>query len=309
MNVSISEIRIDGGTQSRACINEQAVADYAEAMQGGAEFPPVVAFFDGATYWLADGFHRYQACKRAGLDSIAADVRQGTQRDAILYSVGANASHGLRRTNDDKKRAVLVLLNDPEWSKWPQTKIAQACGVSQPFVSRLVSTEQPASYSQHKIRQVERSGATYQQDTSNIGKRTAPTVAEDQPPPAPRPDLRIVETAPADLNPVALGDVERRKIAKMPPDAMVDEIIGLRADLADERDKSVKLKRERDELAERLAEALAGDQGKTIGNLQKQLRAAKYARDEALTAAKRMEYRLKQAEKRVAELESLGIAV
>ena len=70
-----------------------------------------------SSYWLADGFHRYHAHKQAGLDDIRVDLRQGNLREAILYSVGANAHHGLRRSNEDKRRAVLRLLEDPEWEQ------------------------------------------------------------------------------------------------------------------------------------------------------------------------------------------------
>ena len=34
-------------------------------MVEGAEFPPLIVFFDGATYWLADGFHRYYGAQRS----------------------------------------------------------------------------------------------------------------------------------------------------------------------------------------------------------------------------------------------------
>ena len=37
---------------------------------------------------------------------IAADVRQGTRRDALLFAAGANSSHGLSRTTADKRRAI-----------------------------------------------------------------------------------------------------------------------------------------------------------------------------------------------------------
>lgn len=39
-------------------------------------------------------------------------------REAILFIVGANASHGLRRTNADKRRTVERLLADEEWRGW-----------------------------------------------------------------------------------------------------------------------------------------------------------------------------------------------
>ena len=106
MQLAVDSIRTDGGTQSRAQINWLTVTDYAADIAEGATFPPVVVYFDGADYWLADGFHRLEAHKRLGLAEIAADVKPGTRRDAILYSVKANAIHGLRRTFNNLVRQV-----------------------------------------------------------------------------------------------------------------------------------------------------------------------------------------------------------
>lgn len=135
--IPIASIRRDGGTQPRATLNLNWVEEYGQDMIAGAEFPPVVAFYDGSIYWLADGFHRTEAAIAVGLAEIAADIRQGTQRDAILYSVSANGTHGQRRTNEDKRRAVLTLLDDPEWSKWSDHEIARRCVVDHKVVSRL----------------------------------------------------------------------------------------------------------------------------------------------------------------------------
>lgn len=38
----------------------------------------------------------HSSAQKAGLAGITADVRRGTRRDAVLFSVGANALHGLR---------------------------------------------------------------------------------------------------------------------------------------------------------------------------------------------------------------------
>lgn len=139
MDIEIKKIRRDGGTQSRANINNDVVAEYSERMREGVAFPPVTLFYDGKAYWLADGFHRVAAAEAAGLGSIAADVRQGTQRDAVLHSVGVNAAHGLRRTNDDKRRAVEVLLRDKEWRLWSDREIARQAGVDHKTVGKLRS--------------------------------------------------------------------------------------------------------------------------------------------------------------------------
>jgi hypothetical protein len=135
--IEVTKIRRDGGTQSRAGMNGPVVYEYADLMKEGVELPAVVVFHDGQDYWLADGFHRVAAADELKHRFINADVRQGTQRDAVLYSVGANSAHGLRRTNDDKRRAVTTLLQDKEWVVWSDGEIAKRCGVSQPFVGKV----------------------------------------------------------------------------------------------------------------------------------------------------------------------------
>ncbi|EJO51060.1 ParB-like protein [Burkholderia multivorans CF2] len=132
-----TEIRREISLQTRAEINVSTVEEYKEALQGGAKFPPVVTFFDGIYYYLADGWHRYEAYVAARVEEIPADVYKGTRRDAQLYALGANAIHGLRRTNEDKRRAVSMMLEDAEWAAWSDHEIARACKVSQPFVGKL----------------------------------------------------------------------------------------------------------------------------------------------------------------------------
>lgn len=134
---AIDRLRLDGGCQPRAVKLLDVIEDYAAAMVMGAEFPPVVVFYDGAEHWLADGYHRRDAAVAAGRTEILADIRQGTRRDAILFSVGANAAHGLRRTNEDKRRSVMTLLADQEWSGWSDREIARQCAVSPDFANRL----------------------------------------------------------------------------------------------------------------------------------------------------------------------------
>lgn len=133
----ISEIMTNGGTQSRGAIIDGVVNDYMELLD---VLPPVVVFHDGEAYWLGDGFHRLRAFEKAGQHDIPAEIRQGTRRDAILFSVGANAQHGLRRTRADKQRAVLTLLHDAEWGAWSDSEIARRCNVSHTMVATLRSS-------------------------------------------------------------------------------------------------------------------------------------------------------------------------
>ena len=135
--LNLQAIIIDKGTQSREQINEEAVSDYAEAMQEGAQFPPITVFFDGTDYYLADGFHRLHAAKRIGRASIQANVENGTLRDAMWFAAGANGDHGARKTNADKRKSVRMLLEDFEWGELSDREIAVHCHVSPQLVNAV----------------------------------------------------------------------------------------------------------------------------------------------------------------------------
>lgn len=126
----LTEIVTTAGTQIRAKIDTDTVDDYAHAMQDAAnKFPPVVVFHDGSQFILADGFHRVMAASRNGFTDIEADVRKGTRTDALKYALGANSTHGLKRTNADKRRSVELAVQ--EWPKMSNREIARLCSVSE----------------------------------------------------------------------------------------------------------------------------------------------------------------------------------
>lgn len=135
--LNLGVLVLDQKLQSRIEIVEDTVSDYADAMSAGDKFPPVLVYFDGVKYYLTDGYHRYHASKRAGKASIECEIVHGTFRDAILHSTGVNSKHGMRRTYADKRKAVMTLLEDFEWSQWSNAEIARQCGVSAPFVANL----------------------------------------------------------------------------------------------------------------------------------------------------------------------------
>ena len=130
--LQLSEIVTTAGTQIRSCLDTNTVDDYATAMVEGAVFPPIVVFHDGSRYILADGFHRVMAATRNGFKDIECEVHKGAKSDALKYALGANSKHGLKRTNADKRRSVVLALN--EWPKLSDSKLAELCAVSQPFV-------------------------------------------------------------------------------------------------------------------------------------------------------------------------------
>lgn len=217
--LDITKINVEGGTQIRAAVHENTVAEYSELMKTGVELPPVEVFFDGMVYWLADGFHRVAAALDAGLDTILANVRTGKKRDAILFACGANASHGLKRTNADKRNAVETLLNDSEWVKWSDNRIAEAVAVSQEFVRQV----------RNQLTTVVGSEASKAADQPRVGKdgksRKAPAPKADrEPSSAPK---HVVDTPPEEkrkitggtaFNPEELGDATEDQAGNKIPD-------------------------------------------------------------------------------------------
>jgi protein gp37 len=76
----------------------------------------------------------------------------------------------MRRTNEDKRRSVMTLLNDEEWRKWNSSEIARRCGVDEGTVRRLRGSI--IGNSEDEPRLFQRNGQTYTMNTANIGQRT-----------------------------------------------------------------------------------------------------------------------------------------
>lgn len=130
--LNLDDITVDDDIQARVSIHHPTVKAYAERMAAGDTFPAVIVFFDGQIHWLADGFHRLRASRIARRQQISVELRQGTRRDALQFAIGANANHGLRRSNADKRRAVQLALKEfPEMS---DRAIAAMAKVSAPLI-------------------------------------------------------------------------------------------------------------------------------------------------------------------------------
>jgi len=172
MLLKIDQITVDQKLNPRVDgLDIIKVSEYAERMSLGDKFPAIDVFSDGNSYWVVDGFHRIEASKHVlpEISEIEATIYQGSWRDAKLFTFGANAEHGIRRTNMDKRRVVTEMLEDEEWRMKGDSEIARICKVTQPFVWKL---RQKLSYNGYKIdskREVTRGEKTYTMQTANIG--------------------------------------------------------------------------------------------------------------------------------------------
>lgn len=182
--LNVSDIRIDGGTQIRKQLNQDKVDEYAAQMMDGEVFPPITVFFDGSSYWLASGFHRYFATKKINNETIDVDVKQGTIEEATLFALGDN-KHGLNMTAEDYRRSVEIMLGHPVWSNWSNAQIARHIGVSAMTVGRVKKEKEPVK-SKEPTTYVDKHGKESKMDTTNIGKKPK-NKPKDKPKPADNP--------------------------------------------------------------------------------------------------------------------------
>jgi len=210
--IPIKQIKQSSSLQPRAKMDTGKIDEYTESMRRGDAFPAVVVYRVGGDLFLVDGYHRFMAAQGAKLDRILAEVRAGTMREAILQSAGVNSTHGIPRSNEDKRRAVMILLRDKEWGLWNDTKIAETCHVSPELVGKIRKSILPKSVRcTSEKKKVERAGKVFKMDTSKIGRKERP--AEEFPeyvPPAPvTVPLKGDPTGASD--PVRLGDEIRKQ--------------------------------------------------------------------------------------------------
>jgi len=132
--INLNQINIAKSIQGREHIVESKVDQYAEDMERGDVFAPVVLFRVDGELLLADGWHRYYAHKKLNKFRIDEDIRNGTYVDYLFY-IGESNNHGMPFTNADKRRILALWLEQFEIELLSDTEIAKRLRVSQRFVN------------------------------------------------------------------------------------------------------------------------------------------------------------------------------
>lgn len=213
IDISIHDIRRDGGTQPRAELDENHIEDLVFALTQGAVFDAILLYFDGANYWLTDGFHRLAATIRRGIDKIKAEVRQGTQQDAQWHSFTVNQHQSLKRSNADKQRAIIGALKHPYGHLKSNKEIARHCGVSETFVkSWRQKLEEEGEIEKAEVREVTRNGVTYPLRAPGGGASYKPVEQEKQRFKVVAPDIPQFYGQEVELVEVKSGDLYQCKL-------------------------------------------------------------------------------------------------
>jgi hypothetical protein len=136
IDVAIDELSLDARLQMRVNLDFAAIDEYAEHLD---ELPPCKAVRNHESIWPTSGWHRIHAFQKQGRTTIPCFVREGSFIDALVEACGENSDHGIRRTPEDKARAVRALLNEPTWAAKSDRLVAEACKVGHPFVAKIRS--------------------------------------------------------------------------------------------------------------------------------------------------------------------------
>lgn len=135
------------------------VAEYAGLMEQGVEFPPLLIAEVGKAKnrVLVGGFHRLAAATKAKVKTMAVDVAPcRTTFDAELLAFTDNVDHGLNYTAEERRQAILAILQTPTGKKLSNAAAAKKLGVSDMSIKRYrdaIGAKSPkASQSGHKNR-------------------------------------------------------------------------------------------------------------------------------------------------------------
>jgi hypothetical protein len=137
--IALDNIEATAATQVRVKMDPALIEQYTEDFKNGADFPPLDVFREenSERNIMADGFHRQRAAINAEREDIGCNVHVGGMREALIFALGANNNHGLRRSNRDKRHAVEMALKDPEISQYQMQEIADICRVTRQTVRRI----------------------------------------------------------------------------------------------------------------------------------------------------------------------------
>ena len=202
-DIRIEDIDLEGSPRVRVQENADVILEYKDVYLSGNQMPNLHVFRVGKRYLLADGRHRLIAARRAEVESIRCYVHEGSEEACLMFALGCNAKHGVRRTHEDLRFVVHIALT--RFPQWSDRLIAENVRVSPTFVgsvrSALVSqhtvTEPPMRLGKDgKMRHLPQ---TEPESPPEMSARTipgqSPMFTEPPPPPTPAKPMTNAEMA------------------------------------------------------------------------------------------------------------------
>lgn len=129
--VSISDVVISPATQLRAEINQDTINDYAADLEGGDEFPPILAVRLNGRPQVVDGGHRHYAKVQLKETMVDVQILENLgEPEAFHLAINANRVHGLQRSPEDKRSIAKAMLQNPTYACLSTRKLKSISGIS-----------------------------------------------------------------------------------------------------------------------------------------------------------------------------------
>jgi ParB-like chromosome segregation protein Spo0J len=134
LTLRLSDIIVDSEYQPRVDgIDPKHVEELEPVFE---HWPPLQVVRRGGRYLLVDGFHRYAAARKCGLEKISVavlDVCDTADLHALAFAL--NAAHGSPLTLSDRRAfADRLLRTHPNWS---DREIGRRCGLAQHTIAKV----------------------------------------------------------------------------------------------------------------------------------------------------------------------------
>lgn len=184
--VPLADIDLDCAIRVREKLNQDVVDHYCDLIKRGVALPPIKIFRVGGVLKVTDGQHRCRGAAKAGRETIQAIIIEGSEKDALKDALGANAQHGLPRSNKDKRRVAILGIQN--FGHLSDREIAAICQVSNTFIGEVraqlstADSSQPRTGKDGKARRLpRRKAATTKAPSTREAPADAPETQESTP--------------------------------------------------------------------------------------------------------------------------------
>ena len=133
--VNIGGLKLDNSVWPRSAFDEEAIERYRDCLE---ELPAIQA--DRETRTVLDGWHRIEAHKREGVETILVDFENCPPYLFMARAYALNARHGLP-VNNEKRDQIIVNLRQGKdgYDPMGEEAIAEVIGISRPRVSQVIT--------------------------------------------------------------------------------------------------------------------------------------------------------------------------
>lgn len=240
-----------------------------------------VILFDGR---ILDGRNRHMAARDLGIDFPVADFA-GTARDALQYVLSTNLHR--RHLTESQRAAVAAKLanmtvGNPDFTNpanLPNREETAPAQVSQADAAALLNVSERSVRTAKKVQEHGVADLSAMVDRGDVSVSAAAAVAalptEEQEDVVAAGPAAVKARAKASREAHDTDNPERKAVARLTPEAMVDEILGLKAELAEERARRKAVEAERDSLKGIIRAFEGEDMGRSLGNALREINTIK----------------------------------